>query len=516
MLVVATHNGSRSHYRTFLAEIAIVIALGSIIFVAITITKLTLLMMAFALLAFLAAAFFYPDLTTLGVLFGLWANLAPAAVRYHHVPKIAAISFFLILFVPLLYYVVITGQRIRTDAVLRVMCLYLIVQLGAALFSRQIENSTTSLLTFIFEGMLLYLLVLNTVRTPALLRRSLWAIVLAGALLGTLSFVQSVTKTYQQKYAGLALTKTTDSSGKIIDPTMSDTELYGSSPRPRSMGSIGDPNFFAQIMVVLLPITLIPLWIRTSWVEKVLATACFAAILCGVVLSYSRGASLAFCALVFAMVCLRQIRLRTAVILFAAVALFVVAINPAYLGRVETLTGISSKNLRTSEGAIQGRATIMLAGFHMFLDHPFLGVGPGQAPDHMAEYANRYGYERLGRETGSHSLYLEILAETGVVGFSVFLLLLFVAVWPLLQLRKYWAKERPEYSQILTSLVLAVLMFLVTGIFLHLAFARYFWLLLGLCSAARAAYTPQPEPVSVRSPRRRNHQTQAGVIQYGV
>jgi putative inorganic carbon (hco3(-)) transporter len=514
--MLATHNGPHAGQRNLFAEIAIVITLGVVIFVAITITKLTLLMIAFALLVFLAAAFFYPDLTTLGVFFGLWANLAPAAVRYHHVPKIAAIAFFVILFVPLLHYVVVAGERLRTDAVLRVMCLYLVVQLGAALFSRHIENSTTSLLTYIFEGMLLYVLVLNTVRTAALLRRSLWAIVLAGALLGGLSLIQNVTKTYQQNYAGLALTKTTDSSGEIIDPTMEDTELYGSSPRPRSMGSIGDPNFFAQIMIVLLPISLIPLWTRTHWVEKLLAIACFASIFCGVVLSYSRGASLAFGALVIAMVCLRQIRLRTAVILFSAVALFVVATNPAYLGRIETVTGISSKSLRTSEGAIQGRATIMLAGFHMFLDHPFLGVGPGQAPDHMAEYSNRYGFERLAPETGSHSLYLEILAETGVVGFAVFLLLLFVALRPLLQLRIYWARERPEYSQTLTSLILAVLMFLVTGIFLHLAFARYFWLLLGLCGAARAAYMPPLASMATRSPRRRNHQTQAAVIQYGV
>jgi O-Antigen ligase len=514
--MLATHNGAHSGHRHLVAEIAIVITLGVVTFVVITITKLTLLLITFALLVFLGAAFFYPDLTTLGVLFGLWANLAPAAVRYHHVPKITAIAFFLILFVPLLYYVVVAGERVRTDAVLRVMCLYLIVQLGAALFSRHIENSTTSLLTYVLEGMLLYVLVLNTVRTPALVRRSLWAIVLAGALLGGLSLIQNVSKTYQQNYAGLALTKTTDSSGEIIDPTMEDPELYGSSPRPRSMGSIGDPNFFAQIMIVLLPISLIPLWTKSNWLKKLLAIACFASIFCGVVLSYSRGATLALGVLVVAMVSLRQIRLRTAVLSFAAVALFVVATNPAYLERIGTLTGISSKGLRTSEGAIQGRATIMLAGFHMFLDHPFLGVGPGQAPDHMAEYSNRYGFERLAPETGSHSLYLQILAETGIAGFVVFLLLLFVALRPLLQLRTYWAKERPEYSQTLTSLVLAVLMFLVTSIFLHLAFARYFWLLLGLCGAARAAYMPQLEPITARSPRRRSRQTQTEVIQYGV
>ena len=42
--------------------------------------------------------------------------------------------------------------------------------------------------------------------------------------------------------------------------------------------------------------------------------------------------------------------------------------------------------------------------------------------------------------------------------------------------------------------MLGVLLFLVTSIFLHLSFTRYLCLLLGLCGAATAIYTPIAEP----------------------
>jgi O-antigen ligase len=98
-------------------------------------------------------------------------------------------------------------------------------------------------------------------------------------------------------------------------------------------------------------------------------------------------------------------------------------------------------------------------------------------------------------------MYLQILSETGLVGFAVFLLILWAVARPMFALRGYWAQNRPEYAHTLTSLMLGLLLFLVTSIFLHLSFTRYFCLLLGLCGAATAIYTPRSEAPATAQPR---------------
>ena len=69
------------------------------------------------------------------------------------------------------------------------------------------------------------------------------------------------------------------------------------------------------------------------------------------------------------------------------------------------------------------------------------------------------------KDAAAHNMYLQILAETGLVGFAAFLLIMRAVVRPMFALRKYWAQSRPEYAHTLTSLMLGVLLFLVTSIF---------------------------------------------------
>src|SRR3954471_5086202 len=51
---------------------------------------------AILLLGLAALALAKPDIATVAVVFTIYANLAPVAVRSHGVPKVAAVSFFLL------------------------------------------------------------------------------------------------------------------------------------------------------------------------------------------------------------------------------------------------------------------------------------------------------------------------------------------------------------------------------------------------------------------------------------
>jgi putative inorganic carbon (hco3(-)) transporter len=380
------------------------------------------------------------------------------------------------------------------NAVMGLTLVYLVVQVASAEFSSDITASLSALAVFSLQGIVLYFLILNTVRTPVLLRRCLWAMVLAGVLLGTLSFIQRVTHSYKKDYAGFAVTHGFD---ELSDTTPSaespeDQDYAALYPSWRALGSLGDPNYYAQIMIVLVPIALLRLWISPGWRARTLALLALAAILCGVVLSYSRGASIGLGALVAALIAFRYLRMRYVVPIVVAVIMIVAITDPMFIRRVQTLGG-EGQNPRAVDRSILLRKTYLIAGGHIFLDHPLLGVGFGQSSKYIPRYGRMYGYTQPPHDAAAHNMYLQILAETGIMGFGAFLLILWATVRPMFALRSYWARSRPEYAHTLASLMLGLLAFLVTSIFLHLSFTRYFYLLLGLCGAATAIYTPQAE-----------------------
>ena len=77
----------------------------------------------------------------------------------------------------------------------------------------------------------------------------------------------------------------------------------------------------------------------------------------------------------------------------------------------------------------------MLTGLAMFKENPFLGVGFANYSDNYWSYAGNLGLEASARNVGSessarqpHSLYIEIMAETGFFGVASFGLYLYYAL----------------------------------------------------------------------------------------
>ena len=64
----------------------------------------------------------------------------------------------------------------------------------------------------------------------------------------------------------------------------------------------------------------------------------------------------------------------------------------------------------------------------MWRVHPIMGVGPGNFEQHYLDYSSRIGIDPRAEERSAHSLYLESLAETGLVGSVPFFALIGVAL----------------------------------------------------------------------------------------
>lgn len=479
-----------------LAGVAAWLLLAAFTFLFVWKLGLTVAWVGVVLVVLLCMALAKPELATLSVVFAMYANLAVVAVRFYGVPKIVAVGLFLLLVLPVLYYVSVRREPVRADGVLVLMFAYLFVQVVSAILSVSTADSLDPIGRYILEGMLLYFLVLNAIRTPEVLRRSLWAMVLAGAMLGSLSLLQSFTRTYDNQYGGLAQTRFVTAAGQLREPTLEIEDVARSGPvesRPRVMGSIGDPNYYGQILVVVLPIALLRLWAeKRKWLRGVAALAVLV-LGGGILLTFSRGAGLAVVVLAFALAVFRYMKVRYLAALLA-VAMIAVMLSPDYRGRMMTLIHLDSTGMRLADPSTQERVSLLLATANVFLDYPVLGVGSGQSPHYIASYSTSVGYSRSRGIKEAHNMYLTILAETGMLGFGVFTAILFMIVRRMVRLRRYWASRRPDYSHTLTGLVLAIIGFLVTGMFLHLADSRYFWLLIAMSGAAVSIYRKEMQP----------------------
>ncbi len=162
---------------------------------------------------------------------------------------------------------------------------------------------------------------------------------------------------------------------------------------------------------------------------------------------------------------------------------------PHYWTRIASLQQITAlvSNDGTSDeapdGALRGRATEMIAAAQVFVDHPVIGVGPGMFKQYSRQYGNRLGIRRLEEGRESHSLYLGLAAETGALGLGCFLAMLGVTLIGLLQARARWLTERPELAYIAVGYFGALVAYMTSGLFAHMAYIRFFYLMLGLAAA---------------------------------
>ncbi len=477
------------------------LALGAAAVAGLAVARQPLLaFLALLALPFGLALLLRPDFAVLVVIFGLYSNAPVVGVRFHNLPYIAGAAFPLLLALPLAVNLLFRRRKLVFTSLLPLMVAFLGVQLAGALFSIDIGEAASNLIEFLVEGLGIFFLIVNTVRTQAVLRRVVWALLLAGALLGGVPLVQQLTGDFENNYGGFA---------QISEGTIRTGEetLQGEVRQPRLAGAIGEQNRYAQIMLMLVPLGLFRFWGERAPLLKVLALVASGLAAVGMALAFSRGAAVGFALTLLLMVFTRNIRPYQFAALLAAGALLLAAF-PQYGFRLTSLQGVAAllnpaaASGEELDGALKGRATAMLAAGYAFLDHPVVGVGPGMTRYYTREYGNRLGIRILTEDREAHSLYLGIASDNGALGLLCFLALVGLTLYGLVQARRRWMGANPDLANLATGFLLALVSYLATGLFLHLSYARYFWLVLALSQAAveisreagRAAGDEAPAP----------------------
>jgi putative inorganic carbon (hco3(-)) transporter len=446
------------------------------------------------LVVLLAAAMpllFWPEIATYVTVFILYTNFAVLAYKYHGVPQWVAGSFLLLLLIPCASHLIVRREQLKIDIILTLMMLYLGMLLLSSFGAKDFSVAYDRVFTFLMEGLVLYLLIINVVRTLPSLRRVLTVVLFAGSLLSGLSVYQAVSGSHGFLLGGLAQRK--------FEVTIKDSERAGQreavevvkiASNDRARGPFDDPNKYAQILVVLLPFAVFGYRAAASRRSQLASAAAGFLIVAGILLSYSRGAFVTLLLLAGAFVFLKWMRPAHLLVPVFCCLLLIPVLAPEYLDRIATMSAIQSqvqnKTSAEADHAIRGRMTEMLAAYHVFRDHPIIGVGPGQyTPFYSVEYHQIPGikFKELRTTRRAHSLYLEMAAELGLVGLTVFLAL---AAFLMRALWQAWHRERgrnPELSLLAMACCLSITTFFATSIFLHFSHERFYWFLVAVASA---------------------------------
>lgn len=422
-----------------------------------------------------------PNLATLLVVFILYTNAAVIAVHFHNVPSLIGGALPALLVFPLASYVIVRREKLVMSPILLPIFLFFAVQVAGTLFAEYRYEATNNLITFILEGLGIFFLITNVVRTPRMMRQATWALLLAGGFIGALSVYQQFTHTFQNNYWGFAQMSFAQINTGV-------ETINGAVTAPRLAGQIGEKNRYAQIMLLLVPIGMFRFWGEKKNLMRLLAAVITGLIAMGAALAYSRGAAVGFVLMMMIMVFMRYIKIWQVGILVVLLAVVLAAV-PTYATRLTSLQTLAasfsedSGGVATADGATLSRLTEMGAAGLVFLDHPILGVGPGLFPLYYQSYADLIGLRTLNQDRQAHDLYISIAAETGGLGLACFLVVIYMTLRGLARARKRWLQEEPEIANMATAYMLSIVTYLTTGIFLHFAFIRYFWLIMALGAA---------------------------------
>jgi putative inorganic carbon (HCO3(-)) transporter len=241
---------------------------------------------------------------------------------------------------------------------------------------------------------------------------------------------------------------------------------------------LGDGNDFALSVNLVIPFCLFLLFEAKKFLMKLFYAATLLFLVLCVVLTQSRGGTIALAVVGLYYWLKSDRKVLTALCATAACVLVFAVAPPSYFERMNSISNYEEDN------SAQGRLTAWGAGFRMALSNPLLGVGVGNFPPSFNRYAGKAG----GRWMTAHSIYFLIMGELGFVGLLILLWFLIGNIYANRRLAselRARAPDQPTMPRLLASLSAAMLAYAVAGAFLSAAYYPHMFVLGGLLVAGR-------------------------------
>ncbi len=329
---------------------------------------------------------------------------------------------------------VLCGKRsFRWELTDGVLLLFMLLYLLGGVISRGGQASFKSALTYVLL-LSIYFIVSNLVRSKESVKRICGALLLSGTAVALYGLWQYFFAQIEIAYVDLSLF----------------SDLGG-----RAYSTWENPNMLAEYLALLLPLAMARMLCSKRPLHGFGHTVCFFLTAICLIITWSRGAWLgALISLLLLILCMSHRSLSFLILAALPAGVLLPMLPERVLRRFLSIGNFADTSVRYRLHLWEGIG-------RMLQDHWLGGVGVGEVAFRRV-YAD---YALPGIETAmhSHSLYLQILCQLGVVGLIVFALLLLT--WLRRALEFYRYSELRETKLTVLGGVAAVAALLVMGLF---------------------------------------------------
>ncbi len=411
----------------------------------------------------------------LGILLWIWvALLAPTDMLYgvlNTVPfnKLVAIAAIFVL------VTTVEKKRFYLDRMIVLISLYGIVIALSYIFQEEYNPFTDLVFDKIWKILVLAILITGTLASRHRLHQA--------ALVVSIAF-------------GFFMVK----EGLIFLLTAGGHKIEGNA-------ATGDNNGLALALLMTIPLVLyVARYTEVIWMKRAMQiTAALGAVT--VVASYSRGGFVGL--IVLAMMLLKNSKHRFRLLIaLGALAVIMLMLTPeAWFNRVHTIGEAGE------DDSFLIRLTSWKVNTLIALDHPLLGggldasLGWGLWSTHVEEASNwLFQTPWIGKTYVAHSIYFQVLGDTGFTGLLLFLSILFTAFRMTVKVQRM-ARGDPSLawaSDLARALQMSFAVYCVSGAALSLVYFELVYVLLAMVSRTHqtvremAAKQVAPQAIAVR------------------
>lgn len=332
--------------------------------------------------------------------------------------------------------------------------------------------------------MLGYFLTVNLVRSTQWLHRILGALLSSGVLVAVLGITQKLL---------------TDTGAEYFDPVLF-ADIDG-----RVFSTLENPNMLAEYLILLIPFTVGLMLLQKRLLHGFGFALCAALYGACLVYTWSRGAWLGALVSVVLLLLMMGSRSLSRLLLCAIPAAALLHYLPETV--IRRFVSIGSM----TDTSIRYRVYLWQGVGDMLADYWMCGVGVGEHA--FSEIYTRYALPGIESAAHSHSLYLQLLCELGVVGLVLFVL----SVGLILCRAATYLRGRSDKASrvIVASGICAIVALLLMGVTDHIWYNYrifyLFWIVMGLTVAQMRI---GEEALAYEEPVRRNTKTGSEAILY--
>lgn len=285
------------------------------------------------------------------------------------------------------------SMKFRVNILDYFVVLFAIVLLYSSISSYTPGNSTFALLIHM-AFIVFYFVLVNTVKT----RQQLYTLI---ALLVISTTITSLYGLYQLKTVGAT-------SEAWVDTTLFE------DIKARVGSTFENPNVLGEYLVLIIPVAVAMLWGQKGWFSRLMTLGLAAIMLVCLVYTYSRGAYIGLM-LAFAMFAVLRDR-RFVILGVIGLIMLPFVLPPSVINRFTSIGNLSD----TSSSY---RISVWLGSLKLAKDYWLSGIGLGLEPFKLIypKYSLNAAYAHH-----SHNIYIQLLIETGITGFMMFLAMMVV------------------------------------------------------------------------------------------